>query len=222
MEPDVTPVQTGWLDKLMSEAAKGDYWIQGSSYRGKCLPWPEGKCEAIGRDIISHINGNAMYHTGDLNFVKFMYEVANGKFMHWPFDLAPLMHMQQVRGRGHQNSPRLFVSYSVCRSVNGAWGLVENPSNMLGILSWRVLTTFPSEAGFEFCKSQAESLAEADSIESSDYLTCSYWCLLQQIHGLNNDQAGALYQRCTCNNMLERFGVVTRLAGTSFPIPETL
>jgi hypothetical protein len=97
MEPDVTPVQPGWLDKLLMEAAKDDYWIQGSAYRGKCLPDKEGKCDAIGRDIIGHINGNALWNVGDLTFVKFMYEVANGEYMHWPFDLAPLMHMQVGR-----------------------------------------------------------------------------------------------------------------------------
>lgn len=69
--------------------------LQGSSYRGDCIPQEGGGCALIGRAIRAHINGNALYHIGDPSFLSFVEEVSDGEWKHWPFDLAMLKEVQE-------------------------------------------------------------------------------------------------------------------------------
>ena len=73
MEPDITPIRSGWLQKLCDEldiASPGqDFWLKGSNQ----------KCNKYYGDIASrhdwHINGNAIYKVGDLDFEEFLANV---------------------------------------------------------------------------------------------------------------------------------------------------
>lgn len=69
--------------------------LQGSSYRGDCIPQEGGGCALIGRAIRAHINGNALYHIGDPLFLDFVEEVSEGEWKHWPFDLAMLKEVHE-------------------------------------------------------------------------------------------------------------------------------
>lgn len=84
---------------LVTSCQRSDHFLctlQGSSYRGDCIPQEEGGgCALIGRAIRAHINGNALYHVGDPSFLDFVGEVSEGEWKHWPFDLAMLKEVQE-------------------------------------------------------------------------------------------------------------------------------
>ena len=73
MEPDVTPIRPGWLEKLCDELAitspGQDFWLKGSNQ----------KCNRYYGDIASrhdwHINGNSIYKVGDPGFEEFLANV---------------------------------------------------------------------------------------------------------------------------------------------------
>jgi len=66
METDCVPIRQGWLDRII-ELAEGDQesWIIGSYYKG---------IDKISDDFFLHLNGNALYRTGDRDFIKFTNE----------------------------------------------------------------------------------------------------------------------------------------------------
>lgn len=64
METDCVPIHAGWLDKLNDLLASDEEpWVIGSIYRGSDPLGPREK---------RHINGNAMYATGDPEFQDFV------------------------------------------------------------------------------------------------------------------------------------------------------
>lgn len=64
-ETDVYPITENWHDQL-NDCVDQDFWVLGSKYCG------EGK---LGDDIADHINGAAIYNTGDENFIRFCSEI---------------------------------------------------------------------------------------------------------------------------------------------------
>lgn len=82
MEADCLPVRPGWLDALDASIGMGsslDPWILGSRYEGPSVVDPRFRF---------HVNGNAIYHTGDGEFQEFIF----GCF---------LKTLQDVIARGH-------------------------------------------------------------------------------------------------------------------------
>ena len=71
MEHDVYPLRSGWLDALLAESARGDFWVSGSVYLG------DGLDNAVAANPenwnwVGHINGNALYDLKDPLFVEFL------------------------------------------------------------------------------------------------------------------------------------------------------
>ncbi|SER03517.1 hypothetical protein [Thalassovita taeanensis] len=66
MEVDCLPLRRGWLERLRTivDGAE-DFWILGSAYRGG---------EMLSKANTRHINGNAIYATGDPDFQAFIAE----------------------------------------------------------------------------------------------------------------------------------------------------
>ncbi|MFN4156369.1 MAG: hypothetical protein ACK4HF_17110 [Paracoccaceae bacterium] len=66
METDCLPIRHGWLTGLQSIIDTAEpFWVMGSAYRGG---------DQIGLDRLRHLNGNAIYATGDPDFQKFVTE----------------------------------------------------------------------------------------------------------------------------------------------------
>jgi hypothetical protein len=64
MESDCLPIRRGWLGKLQNLLRNSErFWILGSGYRGKAT---------IDESYKLHINGNAIYAAGDLEFQVFV------------------------------------------------------------------------------------------------------------------------------------------------------
>jgi hypothetical protein len=61
-ETDVFPLTPNWLINLSSSLRRGHDWVLGSPYCGNTV---------LGADIISHINGAAVYATGNSEFQSF-------------------------------------------------------------------------------------------------------------------------------------------------------
>lgn len=61
-ETDVFPLKSSWLVDLSSTLRPNHDWVLGSHYRGEA---------ALGPDIINHINGAAVYSTGNKEFQCF-------------------------------------------------------------------------------------------------------------------------------------------------------
>ena len=89
MEHDVYPLRSGWLDALLTEAGRGDFWISGSVYLGDGLD--NVAASPSNWNWVGHINGNALYNLKDEDFVEFMrltiqYEPPNHFWK--PFDVS--------------------------------------------------------------------------------------------------------------------------------------
>jgi len=64
METDCAPLRAGWLTRLMQYIAGAEpFWIMGSAYRG---------VDTLDPRFAKHINGNAVYATGDPTFREFL------------------------------------------------------------------------------------------------------------------------------------------------------
>ena len=67
METDCLPIKADWLNKLTEIVNNSEnFWLKGSIYRGN---------SPIDRDFQNHINGNAIYATGNPDFQRFVKEV---------------------------------------------------------------------------------------------------------------------------------------------------
>jgi len=64
METDCTPIKNGWLEQLMNLVSQSEsFWIKGSVYRG---------VSPMDDRFKTHINGNAIYASGDYQFQTFL------------------------------------------------------------------------------------------------------------------------------------------------------
>jgi len=72
LEADTLPLRPRWLDKLVCIAAHGRYWVVGSPFLAQCAYNTHTRaCAELGDDIKFHINGNALYATGDASFREY-------------------------------------------------------------------------------------------------------------------------------------------------------
>jgi|GEM_PF-5469031 len=82
METDIIPLSKNWLDKLNEELNLAqNFLIAGSRYRGK------GK---LSKDIVNHINGNAIYNISNIDFLRFfkLWEYLLIKFITYDNNIA--------------------------------------------------------------------------------------------------------------------------------------
>ena len=89
MEHDVYPLRPAWLDALLLEAAREEFWISGSVYLGDGLD--DVAAVPANWNWVGHINGNALYNLRDADFVEFLrlviqYEPPNHFWK--PFDVS--------------------------------------------------------------------------------------------------------------------------------------
>lgn len=64
METDCLPMRRGWLSKLQALVDGSEpFWIMGSVYRG---------LQKLSKDFVRHLNGNAVYATGNADFQTFV------------------------------------------------------------------------------------------------------------------------------------------------------
>lgn len=67
METDCTPLTAGWLAELDRLARQNrECWVIGSQYRGAGI---------LERSILRHLNGNALYHAGNPEYIRFLEDV---------------------------------------------------------------------------------------------------------------------------------------------------
>ncbi len=67
METDCFPIKSNWLQKLIEiVGVPENFWIKGSVYRGS---------SEVSEAFQTHINGNAIYAVGDLEFQRFIREI---------------------------------------------------------------------------------------------------------------------------------------------------
>jgi len=74
MEPDVTPLQTGWLDKLYEHAQwahNAGVWVTGPTYDSRDVPEDRRHWQSF---TDGHINGNAIYKFDDQAYVDFLHD----------------------------------------------------------------------------------------------------------------------------------------------------
>jgi hypothetical protein len=70
MEPDATPVRPHWIDALVGLAARSNFWMAGSVYRGSGL---DEAAESPGnRNWVGRIGGSAVYNMRDPAFSEFL------------------------------------------------------------------------------------------------------------------------------------------------------
>lgn len=72
MEPDVTPLQPFWLDRIRSHAVNmvnADAWVSGPTYDSSFVPEAH-KYSAVYRD--NHINGNSLYRFNSPQYIDFL------------------------------------------------------------------------------------------------------------------------------------------------------
>jgi hypothetical protein len=70
MEPDATPVRPHWIDALVGLAARSNFWMAGSVYRGSGL---DEAAESPGnRNWVGRIGGSAVYNMRDEAFSEFL------------------------------------------------------------------------------------------------------------------------------------------------------
>jgi hypothetical protein len=73
MEPDTRPVKSNWLNAILNEIGHGNFWCKGSIFRGNKnkLFSPYSTNPYI--PALVHINGNAIYNIGNVEFVSFYF-----------------------------------------------------------------------------------------------------------------------------------------------------
>ena len=103
LEADTLPLRPRWLDKLACIATHGRYWVVGSPFLAQCAYNTRTRaCAELGDDIKFHINGNALYATGDASFREYWRRARYartrtwGVLESWPFDLALHLYAQQL------------------------------------------------------------------------------------------------------------------------------
>jgi hypothetical protein len=69
MEPDNIPCRANWLDQLVEESSRADFWMRGSIIR-------DGNPQVSEWTFAQHINGNAMYSLSDPKFISFVDKVS--------------------------------------------------------------------------------------------------------------------------------------------------
>jgi len=72
MEPDVRPIKTNWLHAILNEISNGNFWVKGSVFRGDLEKFQ--KNDPYIPNYV-HINGNAIYNIGNIEFVSFYFNV---------------------------------------------------------------------------------------------------------------------------------------------------
>ena len=97
LEPDVMPLRPLWLEELYCLASHSAAWVVGSPFLGRCAyDTHAGRCKELGAQIKFHLNGNALYATGDAAFRAYWALAFGSHLSLWPFDLALHMHMQTL------------------------------------------------------------------------------------------------------------------------------
>ena len=97
LEPDVLPLRPLWLEQMHCLAATSSAWVLGSPFLGLCARDAHSRrCEELGDDIKFHINGNALYATGDATFRSYWTRAFAGQLSFWPFDLALHLYIQTL------------------------------------------------------------------------------------------------------------------------------
>jgi hypothetical protein len=66
MEPDCVPIRPDWLGQLLDRLEHAHGWIIGSVYRGR---------GTLDRRFMRHLNGNAIYASGDAAFQEFLVDL---------------------------------------------------------------------------------------------------------------------------------------------------
>jgi hypothetical protein len=94
--PRIGSHSQGWVEKVHREAARPLYWIQGSSYRGKCLPNEDGTCSWVGRDALGYLGANALYHIADPGLMALVRDTSQGPFALRSFERALYQQMSMA------------------------------------------------------------------------------------------------------------------------------
>ncbi|EME31692.1 uncharacterized protein Gasu_10710 [Galdieria sulphuraria] len=88
-EPDVSPIRSGWLDKLVELSLLSDQhkvWMIGSVYMGHDFGAVISWALQYTRTAWKHLNGNALYRLGDASFLRYLYYVEK-KYYPFSFDM---------------------------------------------------------------------------------------------------------------------------------------
>jgi hypothetical protein len=72
MEPDVIPIKSNWLNAILNEIGNGNFWCKGSIFRGDLNKFQ--KNDPYIPNYL-HINGNAIYNTGNIEFISFYFNI---------------------------------------------------------------------------------------------------------------------------------------------------
>jgi len=110
VELDCLPVGPGWLaavDEVIADHPRA--WVIGSHYAGG---------DALGADVKSHMNGNALYHAGDPRFRAFLSDVWMPRILHQiaerpdlAYDCWWAVERHEADARANNTSWQLFQIY---------------------------------------------------------------------------------------------------------------
>lgn len=123
MEPDVYPLRTGWLDKLLEEAQwmqSGGLWVSGPEYDTRdvpndyrFLPWYSDQ----------HLNGNSIYvfeDTGYTNFLQDAFQFATNHCYYGDYDEKIWQYVLNSQNPGMKNRFHTSDLVGHCKT-NAGW-----------------------------------------------------------------------------------------------------
>ncbi|GJQ08931.1 hypothetical protein GpartN1_g722.t1 [Galdieria partita] len=119
-EPDVSPIRTGWLDKLVELSMLSDehkVWMIGSVYQGQdfgaVLSWALQYTTMAWK----HLNGNALYRLGDASFLNYLYQVERNYYP-MSFDMSIYRYFHSLQ---NSNLASKFVRTNVIINIGNSY-----------------------------------------------------------------------------------------------------